>query len=143
MRPDIRFVATTDGVRIAYCCDGNGPPLVFVRGWISHLENMWEIDAIRAFFEAIHNDKLDELREILYPGRFEALQKEDGLLDYFVDNWKKCTVKEIGGVTADSSPHVGRDQGVSVAMTYDCGGSELEDSVTISRLGDKWYWDEN
>ena len=44
---------TGDGVRIAYSTVGSGPPLVFVRGWISHLELFWEDAAFRAFFEAI------------------------------------------------------------------------------------------
>jgi pimeloyl-ACP methyl ester carboxylesterase len=46
-------VTTSDGVRIAYCTHGSGPPLVFVRGWISHLEAFWEKDTTRAFFEAL------------------------------------------------------------------------------------------
>jgi class 3 adenylate cyclase/alpha-beta hydrolase superfamily lysophospholipase len=53
MRPSVHFVTTSDGVRIAYCTHGEGPPLVFVRGWISHLEMMWEVPAIRSYFEAL------------------------------------------------------------------------------------------
>ncbi len=34
----IGFATTTDGVRIAYATTGDGPPVVFVLGWISHLE---------------------------------------------------------------------------------------------------------
>jgi pimeloyl-ACP methyl ester carboxylesterase len=51
--PLIRFVTTRDGVRIGYSVHGDGPPLVFVRGWISHLEAMWENPATRAFFTAL------------------------------------------------------------------------------------------
>ena len=53
MQPVIRFVTTRDGVRIGYCVQGAGPPLVFVRGWISHLEAMWELPNVRAFFDAL------------------------------------------------------------------------------------------
>ena len=53
MRPSIHFVTTSDGVRIAYCAHGEGPPLVFVRGWISNLEAMWDIAAFRTYFEAL------------------------------------------------------------------------------------------
>ncbi len=49
----IRFLTTQDGVRVAYCGHGQGPALVFVRGWISHLEMMWADQAFRAFFEAL------------------------------------------------------------------------------------------
>jgi pimeloyl-ACP methyl ester carboxylesterase/DNA-binding CsgD family transcriptional regulator len=49
-------VATTesgDGVRIAYSVTGSGPPLVYVTGWLSHLELSWALPAERAFFEAL------------------------------------------------------------------------------------------
>ena len=52
-RPLIRFVTTPDSVRIGYCVQGTGPPLVFVRGWISHLEAMSELPNVRAFFDAL------------------------------------------------------------------------------------------
>lgn len=47
------FVTTRDGVRIACSQHGSGPPLVFVRGWITHLELLWSDPSFRAFFEEI------------------------------------------------------------------------------------------
>ncbi|MCH8813833.1 MAG: adenylate/guanylate cyclase domain-containing protein [Chloroflexi bacterium] len=38
MEQDIRFCKTSDGVRIAYATLGSGPPLVWLVGWLSHLE---------------------------------------------------------------------------------------------------------
>ena len=38
MEQDIRFCKTEDGVRIAYATLGSGPPLVWLVGWLSHLE---------------------------------------------------------------------------------------------------------
>ena len=38
MEQDIRFCTTSDGVRIAYATVGEGPPLVRVLGWFTHLE---------------------------------------------------------------------------------------------------------
>jgi pimeloyl-ACP methyl ester carboxylesterase len=35
---EIGFATTSDGVRIAYATTGSGPPLVFVLGWMTHLE---------------------------------------------------------------------------------------------------------
>jgi class 3 adenylate cyclase len=46
-------VSTSDGVRIAYASHGEGPPLVFVRGWISHLDAMWDDPEFRPFMEAL------------------------------------------------------------------------------------------
>ncbi len=38
MEQQIRFCTTSDGTRIAYATMGVGPPLVWVPGWLSHLE---------------------------------------------------------------------------------------------------------
>lgn len=40
-------------MRIAYAVHGEGPTLVFVRGWISHLDAMWDDPEFRPFMEAI------------------------------------------------------------------------------------------
>jgi len=49
----VRFLTTADGVRIAYRSIGGGHPLIFVRGWISHLELLGQEPRSRAFFEAL------------------------------------------------------------------------------------------
>jgi len=53
MHPPVRFATTRDGIRIAYCSHGSGPPLVMVRGWICHLEMLWDDPAFRSYFEAL------------------------------------------------------------------------------------------
>jgi pimeloyl-ACP methyl ester carboxylesterase len=42
MEQQIRFCTVSDGVRIAYATVGEGPALVSVPGWISHLELDWQ-----------------------------------------------------------------------------------------------------
>jgi len=42
-----------DGVRVAYATAGDGPPLVFVGGWLSHLELSWALPAERRLFEGL------------------------------------------------------------------------------------------
>jgi class 3 adenylate cyclase/pimeloyl-ACP methyl ester carboxylesterase len=51
--PPIRFALTEDDVSIAYSVHGDGPPLVFVRGWISHLDLQWLFPDYRMFMEAL------------------------------------------------------------------------------------------
>ena len=53
MHPPTRFASASDGVRVAYASHGDGPPLVFVRGWISHLDAMWDDPEFRPFMEAL------------------------------------------------------------------------------------------
>ena len=48
---DIRYARTPDGVSLAYRVDGEGPiDLVFVPGFVSHLELLWEEPETAAFF---------------------------------------------------------------------------------------------
>ncbi|MFQ5517373.1 MAG: adenylate/guanylate cyclase domain-containing protein, partial [Acidimicrobiia bacterium] len=47
MEREVRFCKTSDGVRIAYATIGSGPPVVYVPGWISHLELNWQIPQYR------------------------------------------------------------------------------------------------
>ena len=42
MEQDIRFCTTSDGVRLAYATVGEGPPVVRVLGWFTHLEMEWQ-----------------------------------------------------------------------------------------------------
>jgi pimeloyl-ACP methyl ester carboxylesterase len=50
---DVGYATTADGVRIAYSVSGAGPPLLFVRGWISNIDLMWQDPPFRAYFEAL------------------------------------------------------------------------------------------
>jgi pimeloyl-ACP methyl ester carboxylesterase len=51
MEQQIRFCATSDGVRIAYSTVGQGPAVVIVPGWISHLQLYAELPALRTLWE--------------------------------------------------------------------------------------------
>jgi class 3 adenylate cyclase/pimeloyl-ACP methyl ester carboxylesterase len=53
MERQVRFCKTVDGVRIAYATYGSGPPLVYVPGWISHIDLDWQIPAAREAAEAL------------------------------------------------------------------------------------------
>jgi pimeloyl-ACP methyl ester carboxylesterase/predicted Ser/Thr protein kinase len=51
--PPQHHVITSDGVRIAYTVHGQGPYLIFVRGWVSHLDLMWEHPPFREYMETL------------------------------------------------------------------------------------------
>ena len=53
MEQQIRFCTASDGVSIAFATVGDGPPLVYVNGWPTHLEMEWEKPFSRAFLEAL------------------------------------------------------------------------------------------
>jgi pimeloyl-ACP methyl ester carboxylesterase len=53
MGPEIRYAVRSDGVRLAYTVLGSGSPLVWIPGWINHLEVLWARDTYRRFFERL------------------------------------------------------------------------------------------
>jgi pimeloyl-ACP methyl ester carboxylesterase len=46
-------VELADGTTVAYASAGAGRPLVYVMGWLTHLERGWELPAERALYEAL------------------------------------------------------------------------------------------
>ena len=44
---------TRDGVRITWSVHGSGPPLLYVRGWLSHLDEMWAKPGYRRLMLAL------------------------------------------------------------------------------------------
>jgi pimeloyl-ACP methyl ester carboxylesterase/DNA-binding CsgD family transcriptional regulator len=53
MQQRIASTRLSDGTEIAYALAGSGPLLVYVQGWLSHLELSWAFPAERGFYEAL------------------------------------------------------------------------------------------
>ncbi|WP_394770817.1 alpha/beta fold hydrolase [Lacisediminihabitans sp.] len=53
MQQEIARVTTTDGTIVAYASIGAGRPVVYVAGWLSHLQLSWELPEERAFYESL------------------------------------------------------------------------------------------
>lgn len=51
--PTIRFLRGPTGHQVAYAQHGEGPPLVFSAWWVSHVEEDWNQDGFRHFFERL------------------------------------------------------------------------------------------
>jgi class 3 adenylate cyclase/pimeloyl-ACP methyl ester carboxylesterase len=49
----IGFCESSDGTRIAYATVGQGPPIVFVANWLTHLELDWKLPNRRATISAL------------------------------------------------------------------------------------------
>jgi len=85
------FVTTADGVRIAWSEIGSGPPIVLVRGWITHLELTWAEPAFRDFilelatshrvvrFDTRGSGLSD--RDIAYPGLDDLVLDVEAVID--------------------------------------------------------------
>ncbi len=51
--PRIATVRLADGAEIAYARSGSGPLMVYVPGWLTHLERSWTMPPERAYYEAL------------------------------------------------------------------------------------------
>ena len=52
MEPRIQYAKTSDGVSIAYCVMGEGPPLLQLPWWpLNHLQMEGQISEIRQWYE--------------------------------------------------------------------------------------------
>ncbi len=58
MNQRIRFCTSRDGTRIAFATAGEGPPLVRVANWFTHLELDWESPVWRHWSEALVDKRL-------------------------------------------------------------------------------------
>ena len=53
MEQRIASVRLADGTSVAYARVGTGPPMLFLGGWLSHLELSWNLPAERAFLAGL------------------------------------------------------------------------------------------
>ena len=56
MDQKIRFCTSADGVKLAYAMSGEGPPLVMLSSWLTHLEHQWRSLAWRPWLEAFSRE---------------------------------------------------------------------------------------
>jgi pimeloyl-ACP methyl ester carboxylesterase len=141
--PDIRF-APSDDVSIAYDTVGDGPiDIVYVQGYVSHLEVMWELPAYRSFCERI--------------GKFARLIRFDkrgmGMSDRVpsATNWEtrmddiRAVMDAVG---SEQAAIMGESEGGPLAMLFAAAHPErtralvLQGAEVRERTDDEWPWGE-
>jgi len=107
--PNIRFCQATEGERLAYATDGEGPAIVFPAWWISHVEKDWEHDHFREFFSALAQHHLVV--------RYDRVGV--GLSDRIRDKNDMTVEREVNDL-ARLIDHLGLDEVTLFAVS--CGG---------------------
>jgi pimeloyl-ACP methyl ester carboxylesterase/DNA-binding winged helix-turn-helix (wHTH) protein len=109
----VRFCKAHDGARLAYALIGEGPPLVKVANWLSHLEIDWQGPVWRHWLELLSRDRClvryDARGNGMSDWRVPSLVFEDFVADL-------GTVFDAAGVTR--APLLGLSQGAAVAVAY-------------------------
>ena len=113
MEQEIRFGSTSDGVRLAYAILGEGPPLLAVSGWLSHLQFEWDDAEVHAFWKGLARGR----RLIRYD------QRGRGLSDWDVADLSfEAQVRDLGAVAdaldLDRFDLLGLSQGGATAVAF-------------------------
>jgi pimeloyl-ACP methyl ester carboxylesterase len=53
MQQRVEHATTTGGTDVAYATVGTGRPMLYISGWLSHLQLSWELPEERAFYEGL------------------------------------------------------------------------------------------
>ena len=112
MDAPIQFCTTADGVRIAYMVSGEGPPLVRVSGWVSHLEldrelaSPWMRTGVVPGFQVVRFDK-----------RGTGLS-DRGITDFSIETRLRDLEAVIDALKLKKFYLVGISEGGPIAMTY-------------------------
>jgi class 3 adenylate cyclase/pimeloyl-ACP methyl ester carboxylesterase len=115
MEQQIRFCTTSDGVRIAYATVGQGPPLVRVLGWLTHLQFEWEdrFSMWRAFINAVSR----RLLLVRYDGRGMGLSDRE-VKDFSLEGYVRDLEAVVDAVALQRVALYGISEGGPAAIAY-------------------------
>ncbi len=113
MEQQIRFCTTDDDVRIAYATMGEGPPLVKVSNWLSHLEFDCGSPVWRHWLTELSRDHTF----VRYDERGCGLSDWD-VPELSFEAWVRDLETVVDAVGAERFPLLGISQGASIAIAY-------------------------
>jgi pimeloyl-ACP methyl ester carboxylesterase/DNA-binding winged helix-turn-helix (wHTH) protein len=109
----IRFCTASDGVRLAYATMGDGPPLVKVANWLSHLDYDWESPVWRHWLIELSR----RFTLVRYDERGCGLSDWD-LPQFSFEDWVDDLEAVVDAAGLDRFPLLGISQGGPVAIAY-------------------------
>lgn len=112
MKQQIRFCRTADGIRIAYATTGDGPPLVKISNWLSHLELDWTSPVWRHWLTELTG----EHKLVRYDERGCGLSDWEVPLSF--EAWVSDLETVVDALALERFPLLGISQGASIAIEY-------------------------
>jgi pimeloyl-ACP methyl ester carboxylesterase/predicted ATPase/DNA-binding SARP family transcriptional activator/tRNA A-37 threonylcarbamoyl transferase component Bud32 len=113
LEQEIRFCRAPDGVQIAYATVGEGPPLVKVANWLSHLEYDWQSPIWSHWLSGLAQDR----QLIRYDERGCGLSDWD-VADMSFAAWVRDLETVVDAVGIERFPLLGISQGAAIAIAY-------------------------
>jgi pimeloyl-ACP methyl ester carboxylesterase/DNA-binding CsgD family transcriptional regulator len=113
MRNEVSFTTSADGTRIAWSKHGNGPALVRVGTWLTHLEHDWDSPVWSHWLE----DLGQRFTYIRYDARGNGLSDRDPA-GYGLDSLVADVEAVVDAARLPSFALLGMSQGGAVAVEY-------------------------
>jgi DNA-binding SARP family transcriptional activator/pimeloyl-ACP methyl ester carboxylesterase len=110
---EVQFCRTSDDVRIAYACVGDGPPVVWAAHWLSHLAFSWESPVWRHWTEEFAKD----YAFVHYDERGNGLSDWENP-EFSVDAFVRDLEAVVDALGLDRFALLGSSKGGSTAMAY-------------------------
>lgn len=110
---NIRFVSSSDGVKIAYARSGHGPGLIRVGHWLSHLELDWQSPVWQPFLEALGRQHTLYRYDQRGTGLSSREFKGTGINEFVDDLAAVADASQL-----ETFPIFAASQAVPVAITY-------------------------
>ncbi|EEE38867.1 adenylate/guanylate cyclase/hydrolase, alpha/beta fold family [Rhodobacteraceae bacterium KLH11] len=110
---DIQFCETPDGVQIAYAIIGEGPPVVSVSNWLTHLELDFQIPMRRELVRVLSPNK----QVIRYDARGSGLSDRQ-VEDFSLNSSVQDLTTVIDAIGLEQVSLVGQSQGAAVAAAF-------------------------
>jgi pimeloyl-ACP methyl ester carboxylesterase len=113
MRQEIRFCRSSDDAGLAYACHGDGPVLLKVANWLTHLDHDWENPIWRHWLRELGR----RYRVVRYDERGCGLSDRD-VDDFSLDAWVRDLEAVVDDAGFERFPLLGISQGAAVAIAY-------------------------
>jgi class 3 adenylate cyclase len=138
MEQQIRFCTSSDGTRIAYATVGQGPPVIRIRPWFTHLEFEWENPMWRSSIDAMSRRYL----LVRHDGRGMGLS-DHRVSDYSPEAQVRDLEAVVDALGLERFALYGVSQGgatvISYAVRYPARVSHLILQGSFARMG--WFID--
>lgn len=113
MKQNIRFCTAPDGASLAYATSGDGPPLVRVANWLTHLDLDWKGPIWSHWFREFSKDHTLVRFDLRGSGLSERSVEEQSL-----EVWRQDLETIIEDLGIDRFPLLGFCQGGAIALNY-------------------------
>ncbi len=115
---------------IAYSVHGDGPPLVYVRGWISHLDLQWMFPDYRLFMEALGR----HFTVIRFDMRGNGLSERNVIGRLSLDDLALDVFAVLESVRLDSAPFLATCYGGAILARFASQNPEAVERVVLDSV---------